>query len=169
VTIEGFPFLTQVLSHDVGRIDISASDVPAGTIDISSVKATATGVHLSSSFNSATIDHISGTALVTFSSLISATGAHDVTISADPAAGPNAATVSAGPISAPATVTQTGPNKITVKMGGLGAIAASFIGQLPDYTITVPKLPMGLRLEGVSVAARGIVIKVAARHTTLSQ
>jgi hypothetical protein len=169
VTIEGFPFLTQVAAHDIGTIDISASNVPAGKLVISSVKATATGVHLNSGFSGATVDHISGTALVTFASLLNATGAHGVTISADPSSGPNAATVSVGPFTAPATVTQTGPNKVTVKVGGLGAVAASFIGQLPDYTFTVPKLPMGLQLQGVSVTSQGIVIKVAARDTTISQ
>ena len=169
VTIEGFPFLTQVAAHDIRIVDISASNVPAGKISLATVKAKATGVHLNSSFTGATIDHISGTALVTFASLVNAAGAQGVTISADPADGPNAANVSAGPLTATASVRQTGPNQITVKMDGLGGIAASFIGALPNYTFTVPRLPAGLQLQGVSVANQGILIKVAAQHTTLSQ
>lgn len=169
VTIEGWPFLTQVAAHDVRTIDISASDVPAGKLDITSVKATATGVHLNSSFNGATIDHISGTALVTFASLENAAGAQGVAIAADPSGGPNAANVIVGPFTATAQVTQTGPNQITVKMESLGGIAASLIGSLPDYTFTVPKLPAGLRLTGVEVTGKGIVIKAAAQDTTLSQ
>jgi hypothetical protein len=169
VTIEGFPFLTQVAGHDIRTVDINASNVPAGKIHLTSVKAKATGVHLNSSFTGATIDHISGTALVTFATLVNAAGAQGVTISADPADGPNAANVSAGPLTATATIKQTGPNQITVKMDGLAGIAASFIGQLPDYTFTVPRLPAGLQLQGVSVSNQGIVIRVAAQHTTLSQ
>jgi cytoskeletal protein RodZ len=69
VSIEGFPFLTQVAAHDVRVIDISANNVQAGKFDISSVKAKATGVHLNSSFSGATIDQINGTALITFASL----------------------------------------------------------------------------------------------------
>ncbi len=169
VTIEGFPFLTQVAEHDVRTIDISASNIQTGKLVISTVSATATGVHLNSSFNGATIDHISGTALITFASLVNATGAHGVTIAADPSAGPNAANVSVGPLSATALVTQTAPNKITVKVGGLAAIAASLLGELPDYTFTVPKLPAGLQLQGVAVTNQGIAIKVGAQNTTLSQ
>jgi hypothetical protein len=169
VTIEGFPFLTQVAGHDIRTVDISASNVPAGKIHLTSVKAKATGVHLNSSFTSATIDHISGTALVTFATLVNAAGAQGVTVSADPADGPNAANVTVGPLTATASIKQTGPNQVTVKMDGLGGIAASFIGQLPDYTFTVPRLPAGLTLQGVSVTNQGIVIKVAAQHTTLSQ
>jgi hypothetical protein len=169
VTIEGFPFLTQVASHDIRTVDINASDVPADKIHLTSVKAKATGVHLNSSFTGATIDHISGTALVTFATLVNAAGAQGVTVSADPADGPNAAHVSAGPFTATASIRQTGPNQITVKMDSLAGIAASFIGQLPDYTFIVPRLPAGLQLQGVSVTSEGILIAVAAQHTTLSQ
>src|SRR5262249_59619959 len=72
VTIEGFPFLTQVAAHDIGAIDLSASDVQADKLDISSVKARATGVHPNSSFNNATIDRITATALISFDALANA-------------------------------------------------------------------------------------------------
>jgi hypothetical protein len=86
VTIEGFPFLTQVIAHDIHQIDISASNVPAGPVNINSIKATATGVHLNSSFNGGTADQVNGTAFIAFSSLASAgnggTGA-GISLSAD--------------------------------------------------------------------------------------
>lgn len=169
VTIEGFPFLTQVASHDIRTIEISASNVPAGKIDIATVKATATGVRPNSNFSAASIDHISGTALITFDSLVNATGAQGVTISPNPAGGPDSATVGVGPLTATAQVMQTGPSQITVKMQSLGGIASSLIGSLPDYTFTVPKLPAGLQINGVRVTSQGVVIKVAAQNTTLSQ
>src|SRR5262249_18566816 len=61
VSIKGWPFLTQVLAHDVKTIDISASNVTTtgGKLPFS-FAANATGVHLNSSFNGATIDHITG-------------------------------------------------------------------------------------------------------------
>ena len=169
VTIQGFPFLTQVAAHDIRTIDISASNVQTDKLDISSIKAIATGVHPSSSFNSATIDNISGTALITFASLVNAAGAQGVTVTADPAAGPNSATVSAGPLSATAQIVQTGPNKLTIKMESLNGIAGALIGSLPNYTITVPPLPAGLQVRGVSVTDQGIVVAVSAHDTTLSQ
>ncbi len=169
VTIKGFPFLTQLAEHDIATIDISASNVQADKLDISSITATATGVHLSSGFNSATIDNISGTALITFASLENAAGAQGITITADPAAGPNAANVSLGPLTATADIVQTGASQLTVRMAGLSGIAASLIGSLPGYVINVPKLPAGLQITGVAVDSQGVVVKVAAQDTTLSQ
>jgi hypothetical protein len=169
VTIQGFPFLTQLASHDIRTVDISATNVPAGKLDISSVNATATGVHLNSSFNGGTIDNISGTALISFASLASATGANGVTIGPDPSGGPNDANVSVGPLTATAQIAQTGPSTITVKLQSLDGISSSLLGSLPDYTINVPKLPAGLQVQGVSVTAQGIDVKVAAQDTTLSQ
>ena len=169
VTILGFPFLTQVAAHDIRTIDISASNVQTDKLDFSSIKATATGVHPDSSFNSATIDNISGTALITFASLVNAAGAQGVTVTADPAAGPNPATVSVGPLSATAQILQTGPNKLTITMQNLNGIAGALIGSLPGYTITVPPLPAGLQVRGVSVTSQGIVVDVSAHDTTLSQ
>jgi hypothetical protein len=169
VTIEGFPFLTQFAAHDIGAIDLSASDVQADRLDISSVKARATGVHLNSSFNSATIDRITGTALIRFDALANATGAQGVRITADPSAGPNAASVSLGPLTATARIVLTGPNRIMVRMESLNGIAASIIGSLPNYTIQVPKLPAGLQVRGVSVTDQGIIVGVSAQNTSLSQ
>jgi hypothetical protein len=169
VTIEGFPFLTQVAAHDIGAIDLSASDIQAGKLDISSVKAKATGVHFNSSFNSATIDQITGTALIPFDALANATGAQGVTITADPSGGPNAANVSVGPLTATAEIVQTGPGQITVRMERLNGIAVSIIGSLPNYTIKVPKLPAGLQVRGVSVTDQGIIVDVSAQNTSLSQ
>jgi hypothetical protein len=169
VTIEGFPFLTQVAARDIRTIDMSASNVTEGKLDISSVNATATGVHINSSFNGATIDHITGTALITFPSLVNAAGAQGITISADPSAGPNAATVSAGPLSATAQVVRSGADQFSLRMEGLSGIPASVIGSLPNYTFNVPKLPAGLQVQSVSVTQQGVRINIAAQDTTLSQ
>ena len=169
VAIEGFPFLTQVAAHDIGAIDLSASDIQAGKLDISSVKARATGVHLNSSFNSATADQITGTALIPFGALANATGAQGVTITADPAGGPNTVKVSVGPLTATAQIVQTEPSRIMVRMESLNGIAAALFGSLPNYTIQVPKLPAGLQVRGVSVTDQGIIVDVSAQNTSLTQ
>jgi hypothetical protein len=169
VTIQGFPFLTQLAARDIRTIDMSANNVQEGKLDISSIQATATGVHINSSFNGATIDHISGTALITFPSIVNAAGAQGVTISADPSAGPTAANVSAGPLTATAQIVRSGANQINVRMDGVAGIPASVIGSLPNYTFNVPKLPAGLQIQGVSVTNQGISINISAQNTTLSQ
>lgn len=169
VTIEGFPFLTQLAARDIRTVDISASNIQENKLDITSIKATATGVHLNSGFSSATADHISGTAFISFASLESAAGVQGATITADPSAGPNAVNVGVGPLTATAQIAQTGANQITVRMDRLGGIASSLIGSLPNYTIEVPKLPAGLQVQGVTVVSQGIDISASARSTTLSQ
>jgi hypothetical protein len=169
VNIEGFPFLTQLAAHDLRKVDISARNVQEGKLDISVVNATASGVHLNQDFNGATIDQVSGSALITFEALLTATGAKGVTLAADPAGGPNSLKVGAGPITTTAKVTLTGPNQVTVKIESLGGILSSLIGQLPGYVITIPTLPAGLKVNSVSVTSQGVVLVAAAQHTTLSQ
>lgn len=168
VSIKGWPFLTQIAARDVGRIDVSAQNVRESTLNIASINATALGAHINSQYNGATIDTITGTALVTFPSLVAATGAKGVTISADPSAGPNAAKVSAGPLSGVATVKQSGPSSISIRADSLDGIPASALGSLGDYTLNVPHLPMGASVTGVSVQSQGISIHISAHHTTLS-
>lgn len=169
VSIKGFPFLTQVAQRDVRTIDLSASNVREGQLDIASINATASGVHINSSFNGATIDTITGTGLITFSSLASATGAQGVTITADPSAGPNVAKVTAGPLTTTAQVTRTGPAQISVRLQSVDGLPLSVIGALPDYTINVPHLPIGLQVTGVSVTGQGIIIDISGHNATLGQ
>lgn len=173
VTITGFPFLTQVLAHDIHQIDISASHVPAGPLELSSVTATATGVHLNSSFNGGTVDQINGTVLVTFAELASAatngTGA-GLSLSAD---GPDKVKITGGigPLSDSevAQVSKTGANQISVKVlnsgGALGGVLSSF----GSFSFDVPKLPAGLQLTSVSVTSQGLRVSASAHDTQLSE
>jgi hypothetical protein len=169
VNIEGFPFLTQLASHNLRKVDISARDVREGKISISSVNATASGIHLSSGFNGATIDQVNGTALITFASLEAAAGTRGITLAADPANGPNSMSVSAGPIGTKAKVTLTSPTEVTVKVESFSGALGSLIGQLPDYVINIPALPAGLKVNSISVTSQGVVLTAAGQHTTLSQ
>jgi hypothetical protein len=179
VTIAGFPFLTQLAAHDIGQIDISASNVPAGPLELSSVRATATGVHLNSSFNGGTVDQINGSVLVTFGALAGAGGGGaggPGSVLAVSAAGPDKVQVSAGGVSlGDAQISITGPSTVTVKpisdsgivSGILSAIGggSSFSG----FSFNVPKLPAGLQLKSVSVSSAGLSITASGHDTQLSQ
>jgi hypothetical protein len=173
VSIEGFPFLTQLAARDLRVIDISATNVPAGKITVTSIKAKATGVHISSGFNSATVDQINGTAFITFASLAKALGLHGVaSIGADPADGPNAVKLTAGSIGAiTGKIELSGPNQVTVHMGSLSGLASLLGGAVPvpSQTFQIPKLPAGLVVRSVSVTDQGIVGTATAQHTMLSQ
>jgi LmeA-like phospholipid-binding len=172
VDIAGFPFLTQVLAHDLHTVHISASNVQEGPLEISSMNATLNGVHLNSGFNGATVDQINGTALITFASLANAGGVPSgVTLSAD---GPNEikADVSlAGLFSdtAVAQVTKAGPSQINVRVVDAGGIPQSALGSLANFNVNLPKLPAGLQIQSVSVTQQGVRINVAAHNTTLSE
>jgi LmeA-like phospholipid-binding len=172
VAIEGWPFLSQIAAHDLKAVDISASDVTADSGKLPfSFTAKATGVHLNSSFSGATVDHITGQALVPFSSVASLFPVSGVTLSADPADGPDAVKADAGIAgSLTGTVKQTGPSKITVTLNSANGIAKVF-SQLSSnsVTITIPQLPAGLVVNSVSVSSQGIVATASASHTTLTE
>jgi hypothetical protein len=173
VTIEGFPFLTQIGAHDINKVDISASNVVKNRVTISSVNATATGVHLNSGFNGATIDQISGTALITYQSLEAVLGIPGATITPDPSAGPNGVTISDDSlVSATGTVTLTSPTHITVhveKFGGLASLLGGAFGQAGSYVLTIPTLPVGMMVTGLSLTSQGVMLQAAAHNTSLSQ
>jgi LmeA-like phospholipid-binding len=178
VTIHGFPFWTQLLARDFKTVTVTASNetinvssAGAGLLQISSLNATLDGMHIHG-LNSATIDHFTATALVTFTALGNVGGIPSgVTLAPD---GPNQikATVNLfGLFSDTATVqvTQSGPNQINVKVTDFGGIPASALGNLGNFTITIPKLPAGVTIQSVSVTQQGLQITVTGQNTTLSQ
>src|ERR1700722_5147129 len=148
VTIEGWPFLTQVAAHDLKAVDISASNVTANSGKLPfSFTARATGVHLNSPFNGATVDHINGQATVPFSSVTTLFPMRGVTLSADPADGPEAVKADAGIAgSVTGTVKLTRPSKITM-----------------------PQLPAGVVVRSVRVTSHGIVATASASNTALTE
>jgi Cu/Zn superoxide dismutase len=173
VSIEGFPFLTQLAARDFRTVDISASNETAGTagqLEISSLTATLHGMHIHG-LSSATVDQFSASALIDFSALAKAGGIpQGITLSAD---GPNQvkAEVSIGPLSdtAVAQVTQSGSSQVNIKIVKAGGIPLSLLGSATNFTITIPKLPAGVSIQSVSVTQQGLRIAASGRNTTLSQ
>jgi LmeA-like phospholipid-binding len=168
VTISGFPFLTQLASRDFRKVNISASNVKEGPVDIARINATGQGVHLTSSFNGATVDQINGTALVTFAGLSSAAGLGDgITLSN---AGDNKvkATINLGFVSgdAIAQVTRHGSHQIEVKVTDAGPIPLSVLGNLADFTVSLPNLPAGMTVQSVSVTDQGVLISISGSNTS---
>jgi LmeA-like phospholipid-binding len=177
VTIEGFPFFTQLIGRDFKTVNITASnetitasDAGSGVLEIASLNGTLHGMHIHS-LNSATIDQFTATALITFTALANAGGIpQGVTLSSN---GPNQikATLSIGPLSASATaqVTQSGPNEINVHVIDAGGIPSSALGSLANFNISIPKLPAGVSIQSVSVTQQGVQITAVGQDVTLSQ
>ena len=177
VTIQGFPFLTQLAARDFRTVDVNASNetikassAGSGLLEIASLTATLHGMHIHG-LNSATIDQFNASALITFTALGNVGGIpQGITLSAD---GPNQikADISLGPLSDTATaqVTRTGPNQINVKVIRFGGIPADALGNLVNFSFSIPKLPAGVTIQSISVTQQGLRITAAGQNTTLSQ
>jgi hypothetical protein len=172
VTITGVPFLTQVVTGDVHRIDITATNVPAGPVQLSTFTAVATGVDLNWAFNGGTVDQISANALVTFDQVANAAtngaGGAGLTLAAD---GGDKIKVTAGTgqlsASEVAQVSQTGRSQVNVQVLGNGGAPGSTLNSFGSFSFDVPKLPAGLRITRVFVTAQGIAITASAHNTQL--
>ena len=170
VTIQGFPFLTQLAARDFKTVDVNATDETTGPLEIESLTATLHGMHIHG-LNSATIDQFSASALVNFTALAKAGGIpQGITLSAD---GPNKvkANISLGPLSetAVAQVTQSGAGTINVKVIDAGGIPTSALGSLANFNVSIPKLPAGVSISSISVTQQGVRITATGHNTTLSQ
>jgi LmeA-like phospholipid-binding len=173
VSIEGFPFLTQLAAKDFNDVVISASNVTEDGLTIASINATLHGMHLIDGYSGARIDTLDGSALITFKALANA-GSFPSGVTLGPGANPSQikATLSVpvlGSVSATVQVTKTSANKFTVKVVDAGGIESSPIGNLANYTYTVPQLPAGMNIQGVTVTQQGVLITITGKNTTLTQ
>ncbi len=175
VTIEGFPFLTQVIGHDLQNVKLSSTDVKEGPITISSINATMTGVHLNSSFNSGTIDHLTGIATITFAALSNAMSAQAGGLG--DLAGAGLKLSGAGPNEVKATldlviasgsatwrVTTPGNNKLNIHLVSSSGLPGDLLGAVSDMSITLPSLPLGLKIQSLKVTPTGIVGTIGGRN-----
>ena len=174
VDIEGFPFLTQVASRDLSQIDINASNFTVNQVVISSLHATATGVRPNASFNGATISKINGTVVVSFATVTNLIPIPGLTVTADPADGPDAIKFNSSLGGAVGKIEQINTNTIKVEVGNLTGLAglASLIGGstiASSYTFDIPTLPAGLVVRSITITSQGIVATASAQNTTLSQ
>jgi hypothetical protein len=172
VSIQGFPFLTQVLSRNLNDIHITASNIQEGPVTLSLV-ADATDVKLDPGFQRGTITHINGTGVIGFSSLASAGGIAGAPGLSLKAAGPNAVKITVDlqvfTASALATITRTGPDTFRVHISSTNGIPASVLGSFRDFTVHIPALPMNLSIQSVTVSSKGVLIHVTGNNVKFTQ
>jgi hypothetical protein len=164
VSVQGFPFLTQVASGHYQRIDVSIKAASADGVRLENIDATFTGVHaplsllFGQSGNGVTAANATGTALIPFSQ-----------VQARLPAG-----IRIGPDGGDLNVTGTGvysalrgKAKLGVKGSGItvtplrlslaGVSTRALVGRL-TFTIPVGALPLHLTVTGVHVTQGGLVI-----------
>jgi hypothetical protein len=170
VSIDGFPFLTQVASRDFRQISLSDVNQTAGKVTITSLDATGRDIRINTySFSSGTIGSLSGTAVISFGSLAS-------TLTAE--VGPLASVLNGGAL----VLTDAGHNDVRASLNVLvvsgsatwhvslepgdvlnirlirsSGLPGSLLGAIQDVDVTIPKLPLGLRIDSVQVTQAGVV------------
>jgi LmeA-like phospholipid-binding len=173
VTIEGFPFLTQLAGHDFNDVVVTASNVVEGPVEIASLQATLHGMHINGSFSGATITTINGSALITFTALANAGGIpQGITL------GPNGsspdqvkANIDLGIISGSviAQVNRLSTDEFNVQVVQAGDIPTSLLGSLASFNVKVPQLPAGVAIQSVTVTQQGVLVTITGHNTTLSE
>jgi hypothetical protein len=181
VSIDGFPFLTQVASRDFQRVNLTAADQTAGPVTITTINATATHIKVNSfAFSSGTIGSLSGTALISFSSLgntltqqvgplgsllngaglnLTDAGSHKVKASL------NVLVVSG---SATWQVSLLSGNRLNISLVNSSGLPSSLLSSIQDITLQLPKLPLGLTIDSVQVTPAGVVGRVSAANVPFS-
>jgi hypothetical protein len=177
VTIDGFPFLTQVASKDFRQVTVTASNVPAGPVTITTVDATAIEIRINSyAFSSGTISNLSGTARISFASLGN-TLATQFGALGSLLKGAGLQLSYAGPDEVRATinllvttgsatwrVSQLTGNVLTVSLVGSSGLPAAVVESIQNLTLHLPKLPLGLTINSVAVTPSGVVGDVGGRN-----
>lgn len=182
VDITGFPFLTQALAgrYDDVRISLTADQLgqPAGTradIALHGVRVPLSSV-LSGSVREVPVDRVEGTATLSYDLLAAQLGG-DTTLRREGDGLRITRTVEVlgqtVPLTAAGTVTLDGGDLVVdvATATGAGVDVPGFlidqVADLLDLRYTVPALPFGLRLTGVTPADDGVVVDVEAVDTVI--
>ncbi|MEO6703163.1 MAG: DUF2993 domain-containing protein [Jatrophihabitantaceae bacterium] len=187
VTIEGFPFITQVISNRYQAIRLTAKDLSVGAgdsrIQISSLAARLTGVRATDNYSGVTARSVHGTATVGYAALSQVIG---VQIGY---AGPSSD--GTGRVQASQTVSALGRSI----SGTVSAVVGVSDGQLLTFSavkvsaaaagVTLPQavidqfssifakklslagLPFGLRIQQLTATAAGVTVTAEASNVTL--
>ena len=185
VSIKGFPFLTQVIGHNIHEITITSDKIKAGPVTITNLDADVTNIKLNGGFTAGTIGHLDGKALIPFSGLTSALGgalggaggglgdlgdlASGVTIKS---AGGNKIKASFDLLvvsgSAVLKVTREPGNKIHIQLISSHGLPSEITDQLKDLTVPIPDLPLGMKIQRIQVNGDGISIHVTGDNVKFS-
>jgi DUF2993 family protein len=163
VTVEGFPFLTQLISGRLDGVDISSSRMRLGPVQ-ASVRAHAAGIVLGTGRGSGTISRLTATGLITYPAIAKLAGNAGLPHLAVAADGTREVRLQIGlslfTVTAFASVTVVPPDSLAVHILSAPQIPAFLLSHVRTITLRLPRLPLGLALTGVSIARHGVLIHV---------
>src|SRR5580692_12688686 len=172
VTVEGFPFLTQVIRHHLDGVKVTAPKFPVGPVT-ASIDVHATDITLDSGYQSGTIAQVTGTGLITFASLAklpALAAVPGLKISGD---GPHMVKLSASVVILAATaiarVKLASPHEIVLRLVSASGVPAALLDPIRHLTVQIPALPLGLTVQSVTVSPLGVVIRVSGSNARFGQ
>ena len=177
VSIDGFPFLTQLVGMTFDQIEVSVADATVGsgdrTVTLSKVHITLHDVHVFDDFHRATASSGSATALLSYAELsrvlhlkLSYAGAQRITASGSA----RVAGVSvSGSITAEPELDHDGALRfadphVTVAGTGVPGAGDALVALLGPIPLT--NLPFGLHVRGVAAHPDGVVVALTAGRLT---
>jgi hypothetical protein len=177
VSISGFPFLTQVISRDIHRMQISWHDLPEGPVTFKSINAVLNGVHINSSFNGATVSQLTGTAVITFGELSNAISSQVGVL--DSLGGAGLTLSQAGPdevkanldlliTSASATwrVSRLSGNRLRIQLVNSNGLPSQLLDSVRNITVPLSGLPLQLQIQRVTITPEGVVGTLTGQNVT---
>lgn len=168
VSIDGFPFLTQVLGMDLHSVSLDARGIERNGVRVTDLRANAHGVRLGGGFKPKTIDSLDGTAFFNWADLdqaaaplVSAYGIKNLVLSQ----GPGGTLKISGTVlgvggTAEGQISIGSGNQIRVRTTKLGA---GFLS-IPDFhfTYAIGALPLNIKLTDFRVDEDGIRVSASA-------
>jgi len=184
VVVEGFPFLTQAVGGRYRRIEVAASDVPAGQTTLERLDAVLTGVRvplsqaLSGAVTEVPVDGVDARVLLGYDALSRSSGSRGLTVEA---AGDRvrvrdevdvlgqrlrAAAVSTVALEGDDVVVAAQSFEVGNRVGD--ALLTAALRNRFDLRLSVRDLPYGLAVDAVTVEPAGVLIRATARDTVLT-
>lgn len=177
VSIDGFPFLTQVVARHFDHATVDIDNLDTGGVPIAHVHADLRGVHVSSGYNSATVDTLVGTATLDYtqvSRVLSNDVSHVGQITLKQGTGNQVeATYSllGSGITADVDVNVLSGNVLEFKTTKIHApVPNPLIGNPADFDTKIPLtgLPFGMRLSSVKVTSTGVDISATGTNVPIT-
>lgn len=175
VSIDGFPFLTQVISRNFGHATVDIDNFTSRGVPIQHIHADLRGVHVSSGYNSATVDTLTGTATLSYDQVASAlskdAGIGQINLSQGTGNQVKASYGIAGiNVSADVTVSLLSGNQLEFKttavhtpLSGLGINTGGF-----DVKVPLGGMPFGMQLKDLQVTPTGVDISASGQNVQLT-
>ena len=178
VSIDGFPFLTQLAAGSFDQIRVTAKNLTVGqagvTLRIASLDVTLHHVHVARDFQSARSDFSTATALVTYADLSQTLGVTLGYAGAGRVHATTTITVAGVPVTGTATSgVQLTANSLTFTDPSVTVDGISVPPQMSSYFATVFRtaislggLPFGVHVDSVQASAAGIAVTLSAAGLT---